>query len=129
MDNTHESDLQFINALGWGLLLMLWGFTILFDFVPFGVGLLGTGLILFGANGLRLLKGLPARDGNTILGILALSWGGLELARPILGGLFGYADLDWAIFAILLVELGLILLTRGLLRIRRAGIANARESV
>lgn len=119
MDNTREYH-RIVNAIGWGLLLILWGATILFDFVPFGVGVLGTGLVLLGANLVHVLNGLPARDDNTILGILALSWGVLELVRPSLQRLFTLADWDWAIFAILLVELGMILIARGLLRARRA---------
>jgi hypothetical protein len=126
MDNTQKSNRQ-CNAMGWGLLFILWGITILFDFVPFGVGVLGTGLILLGANGVRALNGLPARGDNTVLGILALSWGGLELARPILQQLFEFADWDWAIFAILLVVLGMILLARELLRIRMTSVENPRS--
>jgi hypothetical protein len=126
MDNIQKANRNF-NAIGWGLLLILWGITILFDSVPFGVGVLGTGLILLGANVLRALNDLPARDDNTILGILALSWGGLELARPILRQLFEFADWDWAIFAILLVDLGVILLVRELLRIRKTNVENSRQ--
>ena len=125
MDNAQESNCP-QSAIGWGLLLILWGITILFDFVPFGVGVLGTGLILLGANAIRALDGQPAKDENTVLGILALAWGGLELARPILRQLFEIADWDWAIFAILLVVLVIILLARELLRIRKVSVANLR---
>lgn len=125
MDNQQEFKRKY-NAIAWGLLLILWGITILFDFVPFGVGLLGTGLILLGANGVRTLHGLPAKDDNTVLGVLALAWGGLELARPILRQLFEFADWDWAIFAILLVVLGVILLARELLRMRKTSLENPR---
>jgi hypothetical protein len=100
-------------------LAILWGVTILFEFVPFGVGLIGTGLILLGVNVVRTVKGLPTKEDNTLLGILALVWGGLELARPNLRLLFEFSDWDWAIFAILLVVLGVILLARGLLRVRK----------
>jgi hypothetical protein len=123
MDDTREYH-RIVNAVGWGLLLILWGTTILFDFVPFGVGVLGTGLILLGANWVHVRNDLPARDDNTLLGILALSWGVLEWARPALQQLFNLADWDWAIFAILLVELGMILIVRGLLRARRAILQN-----
>lgn len=125
MDNQQEFKRKY-NAIAWGLLLILWGITILFDFVPFGVGLLGTGLILLGANRVRTLHGLPAKDDNTLLGILALAWGGLELARPILRQLFEFADWDWGIFAILLVVLGVILLARELLRMRKTSLENPR---
>jgi hypothetical protein len=124
MDNMQTSIRKY-NAIAWGLLLLLWGITILFDPVPFGAGLLGTGLILLGANLVRARNGLPAKDDNTVLGILALVWGGLELARPILRGLFRVSDWDWAIFAILLIVLGLIFLARALMRIRQAGSANS----
>ena len=108
IDRTYDS-------LGWGALLILWGATILFDFIPFGIGVAGTGLIMLGANVLRSIKRLPTKDDNAVLGVLMLAWGGLELARPILRFLFEAADLDWVIFAILLIVLGLTLLLRGLL--------------
>lgn len=109
IDRTYE-------AVGWGALLILWGVTILFDFIHFGVGVLGTGLIVLGVNVVRSFNDLPTKNDNTVFGILMLAWGGLELARPILHILFKSADLDWVIFAILLIGLGLILLLRGFLR-------------
>jgi len=118
MANIQKSDQRY-NAIGWGLLLLIWGFTILFNFIPFGMGILGTGLVLLGANMVRALNNLPARSANTILGILALVWGGLELARPRLQQALGAVDLDWAIFAILLVALGAILLVMELLRVQK----------
>jgi hypothetical protein len=110
------------DRIGWGLLLILWGITILFDFVPFGAGVLGTGLILLGVNLVRKLNGLPPRDDNNVLGLLAITWGGLEMARPALQQVFAIADWDWAIFAILLLVLGMILLGRGLLRTGKTGV-------
>jgi len=104
------------------LLLILWGITILFDFVPAGIGLLGTGLILLGLNGVRSLNGIPTRADTNVLGILALVWGSLELADVYLDLPFELSD--WAIFAILLIVLGAILLARSLLRIRRTGAEN-----
>jgi len=113
-------------TIAWGLLAILWGVTVLFDFLPGGIGIVGTGLILIGLNAARLLNGIPAKSGTTILGILALVWGGLELARPILRRLSEFTDWDWAIFAILLVALGTILLVRELLRIRRISVESLR---
>ncbi len=49
-----------------------------------------------------------------VLGILILAWGGLEFGRPWLRQLFPSADLDWVIFAILLIGWGLILLVRAI---------------
>jgi hypothetical protein len=107
-----------VDRVGWGLLAILWGATILFDFVPFSAGLIGTGLILLGANAILRLSQLPARSDNLVLGILILAWGGLEAARPWLRQLFPSADLDWVIFAILLIGWGLILLVRAILSSR-----------
>ena len=109
MSKKQKSD-QDYGVVVWGLLLILWGVTILFDFIPFGVGLLGTSLILLGVNVVRIRNGFSTKGNNTIFGILTLVWGILELARPILHTLFKFADLDWVIFAILLVVLGVILL-------------------
>lgn len=119
MDNTENLNRNFARV-GWGLLAILWGATILLDFVPFSAGLIGTGLVLLGVNIVRSINYLPTKDDNTVLGILILAWGGLELARPLLRQLFPSADLDWVIFAILLIGLGVILLTPALLFSRRA---------
>ncbi|MEW6406174.1 MAG: hypothetical protein AB1649_30685 [Chloroflexota bacterium] len=105
-----------IETVGWGTLLVLWGLTILFDFIPFGIGVAGTGLVLLGANAVRVINHIPTRNENSLPGILMLAWGGLELARPLLHAIFESADLDWVIFAILLILLGLIVLLRGVLR-------------
>lgn len=113
-----------VDRIGWGLLAILWGATILFDFVPFSVGLIGTGLILLGANTVLRLNQLPARRNNAVLGILILAWGGLEFARPRLHQMFPSADLDWVIFAVLLIGWGLVLLIRAFLasRDRQSGM-------
>jgi len=107
------------NSIGWGLLAILWGVTILFDFIPFGAGILGTGLLLLGLNAIRSLNGHTVKSDNTVLGILALVWGGLELARPLLHLLSESTDWDWGIFAILLIVLGGIRLVRAMPRIRK----------
>ena len=114
MDNIHNLK-RHLRRVGWGLLAVLWGATILFDFLPFGAGLIGTGLVLLGMNVVRSINHLRTKNDNTVLGILVLAWGGLELARPWLRYLFPSADLDWVIFAMLLMGLGLVLLTRALL--------------
>jgi hypothetical protein len=114
MDNRNNLKRN-LKRVAWGLLAILWGATILFDFIPFGAGLIGTGLILLGVNVVRSINHLHTKSDNTVLGILAIAWGGLELARPLLREWFPTADLDWVIFAILLIGLGMILLTRALL--------------
>ncbi len=115
MNNPQISNQKYA-GVAWGLLAVLWGATILFDFIPFGVGLIGTGMIFLGANAARFINRLPLRSDNTVLGILILAWGGLEFARPLLRQLFPSADLDWVIFAMLLVGFGMILLIQALVR-------------
>jgi hypothetical protein len=115
MDKTQILNRKY-ETVAWGLIAILWGTTILFDFIPFGIGVLGTGLVVLGVNVVRSLNDLPTKNDNTSFGILMLAWGGLELARPILHPLFETADLDWVIFAILLIGLGLILSVREFLR-------------
>jgi hypothetical protein len=115
MNNLQISNRKY-ESVAWGLLAILWGATILFDFIPFGVGLIGTGLILFGVNVVRSINHLSTPNDNVMIGILMLAWGGLELARPFLRQLFPSTDLDWVIFAILLIGLGVILLTRAFVR-------------
>lgn len=115
MDNKQISNRKYETA-AWGLLTILWGMTIMFDFIPFGAGVLGTGLIVLGINVVRSINGLPTKADNNGFGILMFAWGGLELLRPILRFIFESADLDWVIFAILLIGLGAILFLRGVLR-------------
>jgi hypothetical protein len=125
MDKTKLMNTRY-QSVARGLLAILWGATILFDFLPIGLGLIGSGLILFGVNILRTIKGLRIENDNAEIGTLALAWGGLELARPFLRQLFPSADLDWVIFAILLAGFGVILLTRAVLQVRWAGIRESR---
>lgn len=113
--NTKKNLKRNLKRAGWGSLAIVWGGTILFDFIPFGAGLIGTGLILLGLNTIRAINHLQTKNDNTVFGILALGWGGLELARPLLHQLFPSSDLDWVIFAILLIGWGVIMLTRAFL--------------
>ena len=126
MDNKKSLN-SLLETIAWGLLFILWGSMILFDFVPAGIGMIGTGLIFLGLNGVRSLNGIPTRGSTTTLGILMLLWGGLELVDLIFDLPFELSD--WTIFAILLIALGVILLTRSLLRIRRTGVENQQAGV
>jgi hypothetical protein len=119
MDNRNNLKRN-LKRVGWGLLAILWGATILFDFISFGAGLIGTGLVLLGVNVVRSIKHLHTKSDSMVLGILAIAWGGLELARPLLRRWFPSSDLDWVIFAILLMGLGVTWLLRALLFSRNA---------
>jgi hypothetical protein len=92
-------------AIAWGALLIWWGITELVSILPNGFGAIGVGLILLGVNAARARNGVPTSSFSTTLGILALVWGGLELAATVLRLPFGLP-----VFAILLITLGLLLL-------------------
>ncbi len=109
MDNIQVRNRTF-EGLAWGVFFIWWGITELFQFLPNGTGLLGFGLILVGLNAARFLSGLPTSGTTLTLGILALVWGGLELA-----GFFFSLPFELPIFAILLVVLGIVMLTRELM--------------
>lgn len=91
--------------LAWGAIFIWWGITEMFHFLPDGTGALGLGLILLGVNAARALNGVPISGLSTTLGILAVVWGGLELAGAVLSLPF-----HLPVFAILLIVLGLIVL-------------------
>ena len=110
MDNTRKLNRN-LETMAWGALFIWWGITELFQFLPHGTGAIGIGLIFLGLNMARSLNGIPTSGFSTTLGILALVWGGLELASSVLRLPF-----ELPVFAILLIVLGVILLARELLR-------------
>jgi hypothetical protein len=91
-----------IDALAWGALFIWWGLTLLIQF-PAGVGLIGVGLILLAANAARYFQGMRVSGFTTAIGVLALVWGGLELAGTVL-------PFALPVFPILLIVLGLMVL-------------------
>ena len=64
-------------------------------------------MILLGLNAVRSLNGIPARNITTVLGLLALAFGGLLLARETLNLPF-----EIPVFEILLIAFGALLLVR-----------------
>jgi hypothetical protein len=91
-----------IDTLGWGALFIWWGLTLVIKF-PAGVGLIGVGLILIAANAAVYFQGMRINGFTTAIGVLALVWGGLELAGTVLQS-------QLPVFPILLVVLGLMVL-------------------
>ena len=89
-----------------GAIFIWWGITELFRF-PNGTDTVGFGLIFLGVNAVRALDGIPTKNLTTILGILALVWGGLDLAPVVL-----HLPFKLPVFAILLIVLGVIVLAR-----------------
>ena len=115
MDNSRTLNRGF-GMIAWGMLFVWWGLRWwLLISLPEGTGLLGTGLILLGLNAARSLKGIRTSGAATFLGSLALAFGGLLLTGEIL-----QVPFEIPVFEILLIGLGLILLVRELLRVRKA---------
>ena len=108
MENTRKSNPD-LSTIAWGALFILWGITEMLPSLPEGIGALGIGAILIGLTLARRSIGEPTSTFTTTIGILALLWGGLELARPLL-----HLSFELPIFAILLLALGLIILIREL---------------
>jgi hypothetical protein len=112
MNNTKTLNRTY-EAIAWGAIFIWWGITELVTILPNGSGVIGFGLILLGLNAARVRNGIPAKGFTTTIGILALAWGGLELAGAILPLPF-----ELPVFAILLIVLGVIVLAPELSRNR-----------
>ena len=109
MDNTRNLNRNF-EAITWGAIFIWWGITELVVSLPHGIGATGIGLILLGLNAARSLNAIPTSGFSTIVGVLALVLGVLELASSVLRLPF-----ELPIFSILLIVLGLVALARGLM--------------
>ena len=96
-------------GLAWGAFFIWWGITELYPSLPSGTWALGFGVIMLALNAARSLNGLPTSGFTITVGVLALLWGGLEMA-----GLFLNLPYEIPIFAIVLIVLGVILLARNL---------------
>ena len=104
MNNTQTINRNY-DAIAWGAIFIWWGITELFKFLPDGTGAIGIGVILLGVNAARSRNNIPVNKFSSTLGILALVWGGLELAGVVLSLPF-----EIPIFAILLIVLGAIII-------------------
>ena len=114
MNNSRTLNRDF-GMIAWGMLFLWWGLRWwLLIALPNGIGLLGTGLILLGLNVVRLLKGVPASGFTTFVGVLALAFGGLMLVPTVL-----HLPFELPVFEIGLMALGVILIARELLRVRK----------
>jgi len=96
-----------LDRLAWGAFFVWWGITELFGFLPKGTGAVGIGIILLALNAARSRTNIPTSGFTTTLGILALVFGGLELA----GSAF-HLPFELPVFGILLIVLGLILFAK-----------------
>ncbi len=93
-------------VIGWGVLFIWWGIVILVDLLTLEMGAIGTGLVLLGINAARARKGIkdfPTRRSNTLVAVISISWGLLDVARQSLAW-------DWgASLALFLIVVGAVL--------------------
>ncbi len=107
--NDMEVRSRSFEGMAWGAFFVWWGITELFPSLPSGTWALGFGLILIGLNAARSLNSLPTSGLTISVGILALVWGGLEMA-----GVFLSLPFELPVFPILLMVLGVIVIAENL---------------
>jgi hypothetical protein len=106
--NTQTNN-RYFESIAWGALFVWWGILELVKGLPNGAGAIGIGLILIGLNVARALNHIPTSGFTSFLGLLALVWGGLELAKVTLGWPF-----EISAFPVLLLVIGMLTLVREL---------------
>jgi hypothetical protein len=86
-------------TIGWGALFVWWGISILVGPITIGMSATGTGLILLGVNAARMFKGIPIKNSNTAVAVIAIAWGSLD---HVLSLQF------WPSFATLMIVIGVV---------------------
>jgi len=96
-------------TVAWGALLILLGvdFFVPGLLVPYGIGMLGIGIILLGLNLARRLSHIPMNGFTIALGVLTLVEGVVALVRGLLG-----IQVKLPFFPTLLIGIGVILIIR-----------------
>ncbi len=98
MNETQTLNRQ-IATIGWALLFVWWGISILVGPITIGMSAVGTGLILLGANAVRWVKSIPTIGSTTAVGVIALVWGALDHTLALH---------FWPSFATLLIIIGVV---------------------
>ena len=106
MDTTMELD-HTVSKIGDNALLIWWGIVMIVHPLTIGMGAIGTGLILLGANAARLLKGIPAKRVTAVIGVMAIVWGTLDTVFNLRFE---------ASFALMLIVIGAVSLVASLTR-------------
>jgi hypothetical protein len=88
-----------IEAIGWGLLLLMTGILFLVPGLPDGTWLVGLGVLMLGLNATRIYVGLRPDRFGVILGTGA-----------VLAGFAIMAGIDVPVFALLLILCGLAII-------------------
>ncbi|MGZ4778997.1 MAG: hypothetical protein ACXV5L_07355 [Thermoanaerobaculia bacterium] len=99
-----------LEDIGWGLFLIVIGSIWLVPepLLPRGTWIIAAGVVMLGVNAVRYMNGIRINGFTTGLGVLA-----------VIAGAAGAAGLNLPLFPIVLVVIGLMLLARPLLGMRR----------
>jgi hypothetical protein len=109
--NTERYFRKRLDTIFWALLLIWWGLRwSVLAFLPEGSGLIGTGLLLFGANAALRSAGLPTNSNNTFFGVISLLTGGVLVFISML-----HLSATLPVFETILVVVGLVLLIYALI--------------
>jgi hypothetical protein len=96
-----------LQTVTWGIIIILFGGLSLIPGDQANIFVLGIGIVLLGLNLLRFIKRIPVNTFSIVLGMVALSLGGIASLRSILGWKF---QVDLPLFPLLLIAFGLYLL-------------------
>ena len=96
-------------TIGWGALFVWWGISILIGSITIGLSAIGTGLILLGVNAARWLNGIPIKNSNTPMAVVAIVWGLIDHALSLH---------FWQSFATMLIVIGGVVIASLLVRSR-----------
>ena len=106
MENTKALNHNFATIAN-GMLFIWWGMVIMIDPLTIGMGAVGTAVIMLGVNVARLLLGIRTKGSTTVVGIIALVWGVMDMVlNPTI-------ELS---FAIMLIVIGLVTIASLLIR-------------
>jgi hypothetical protein len=95
-----------LETVSWGLFfIMLGGLALAPGGVPEGAWLVGTGVIMLGLNGLRLVLGIRPSTVTVILGAIALISG--------IGSIYG---INFPVWPVLIILIGLAIIVRAFSR-------------
>jgi len=95
-----------LEVIFWGLLLIWWGLRwSLLAFLPEGSGLVGTGMLLFGATIALRLAGLSYDPNNIFFGLITLLSGGVLIALSAM-----HISAELPVLETVMIVLGLVLL-------------------
>jgi hypothetical protein len=102
-ERSKEAHIQRLEAIGWGLFLIMTGAVWLIPgwHIPVSLWLIATGFILLGVNAVRYLYGIKMNWASLLLGLLTVLFGVGELV-----------GLDLPLVAILLIVFGLGIILR-----------------